>query len=483
MAAAAPRLPAAVRAGGVAADAEEFVRRATVAATHCCGAARIRGRRLQETRPSAPAIATPQPASESNPQPENAMHQFTLTFVLLAAAFGAVGCGKDSDKNEAQVPAATSQGTAAAPDTSVPTAPDAIRAAVRATVLKARSSVEKKSLADLHAHAAKLWSLSAALRTAKAPYGRLFQLSRDLDAKGGASDATGAADALAALENEVSKPSSDVPDDGDPLTANAQQFACPMQCEGKKTYDKAGKCPVCEMDLQPVVAGAFAHSRHQPQHGGQFIMAEDNWHHVEGTLPSATQVKLFLYDNFSMPLSALGVTATLRVTVKHRDRKGGVEPEHKTFDTTPGPEGTTLVAAIPNGTPWPIETRAVVTFPGKKPFSFDYQFKALSVEPAPGAHGAEDTRPIPTGKAEILAALDELAASAKSKAEAGTLKDLHALAARLAKLSAALGAAGGRPGRLEKLASDLHEQGDGGNKAGALEVVAEIARDVEAAKK
>ncbi len=29
-------------------------------------------------------------------------------------------------------------------------------------------------------------------------------------------------------------------------------YACPMKCEGAKTYDKPGKCPVCKMDLQLV---------------------------------------------------------------------------------------------------------------------------------------------------------------------------------------------------------------------------------------
>ena len=414
------------------------------------------------------------------------MNRSTLSLgILTAVAFSAAGCGKNADESTTPTPGAGPQGATrgASAEVDVPTAPDAIRAAAKATLSKARSAVSTKALADLHAHAARLWSLAAGLRTAKAPYGRLFQLSRDLAAEGAAGNASGAADVLAALEGEVAKPSADAPDDGSPLTAQVQQYACPMQCEGKKTYEKAGKCPVCEMDLQPVVQGAFAHSRHQPQHGGQFIMAEDNWHHVEGTLPSSTQVKLFLYDNFSMPLSALGVTATLRVTVKHRNRKEGTEPQHKVVDTTPGPEGTTLVAAIPEGTPWPIETRAIVTFPGKNPFTFDYQFKEVSVEPAPGAHGVDDTRPIPIEKGAILAALDEALAAAKAKADAGTLPELHSVAARIAKLATALEAAGGRGLRLLKLANDLHEQGDGGNKAGALEVIAEIAKDVAAAKK
>ncbi len=31
---------------------------------------------------------------------------------------------------------------------------------------------------------------------------------------------------------------------------NAAQYQCPMKCEGEKTYDKPGICPVCKMDLK-----------------------------------------------------------------------------------------------------------------------------------------------------------------------------------------------------------------------------------------
>lgn len=27
-------------------------------------------------------------------------------------------------------------------------------------------------------------------------------------------------------------------------------YACPMKCEGEKTYDKPGSCPICKMDLK-----------------------------------------------------------------------------------------------------------------------------------------------------------------------------------------------------------------------------------------
>lgn len=28
------------------------------------------------------------------------------------------------------------------------------------------------------------------------------------------------------------------------------EYQCPMKCEGEKTYDKSGQCPVCNMDLE-----------------------------------------------------------------------------------------------------------------------------------------------------------------------------------------------------------------------------------------
>lgn len=34
--------------------------------------------------------------------------------------------------------------------------------------------------------------------------------------------------------------------------ATAAMYQCPMKCEGDKTYDKAGKCPKCGMDLKVI---------------------------------------------------------------------------------------------------------------------------------------------------------------------------------------------------------------------------------------
>ena len=42
-------------------------------------------------------------------------------------------------------------------------------------------------------------------------------------------------------------------------------YACPMKCEGEKTYNKPGQCPKCNMDLQKVEE-MHEHHEHDSTH-------------------------------------------------------------------------------------------------------------------------------------------------------------------------------------------------------------------------
>jgi hypothetical protein len=126
------------------------------------------------------------------------------------------------------------------------------------------------------------------------------------------------------------------------------------------------------------------HGNHNPQYGGQFFMAPDNTHHLEGAFPRARLFRLYLYDDYARPLPADRMKAVkARVVTK------------ETFDTAT--RTTKELAAFPliragrgylearvDTARLPAQLAAKVKFKNDAPeYRFDFTFTELSKKPAP----------------------------------------------------------------------------------------------------
>jgi hypothetical protein len=129
------------------------------------------------------------------------------------------------------------------------------------------------------------------------------------------------------------------------------------------------------------------HGNHNPQHGGQFFMAPDNWHHLEGTYPRDRVFRLYLYDDYARALSPADMK---RVQARLVTRE--------TFD--PATRKTTEIAAFPlrvagsgaylevrlDAVKLPAEMTAKVKIkPDAPEYRFDFTFQRVTTEPAAAA--------------------------------------------------------------------------------------------------
>jgi hypothetical protein len=147
------------------------------------------------------------------------------------------------------------------------------------------------------------------------------------------------------------------------------------------------------------------HGNHNPQHGGQFFMAPDNWHHLEGALPAQRVFRLYLYDDYGRPLA----------TEKIRDVQARVVTKE---DFDPATRTTTDVVAFPlktvrnrpylearvDTTALPAEMTAKVRFGNEQPeYRFDFTFEKLTKDPLVPIAGPVQAKSAPSQPSSVAA--------------------------------------------------------------------------------
>lgn len=191
-------------------------------------------------------------------------------------------------------------------------------------------------------------------------------------------------------------------------------FTCPVHSVVAEKH--AGKCPICGRTLGEItvkvawrcsgvdkdltepqkcsdgtqavrVHQAAAHGNHNAQHGGQFFMAQDYWHHVEGAYPSPGVFRLYVYDDYTKPLAREKITAIKArlVTKEETDPKTFATREVAATPLKASAEGPYLEATIdPLTLPADVVLQAVFTAGGKEQ-RFDFTFAEFSADSMPVA--------------------------------------------------------------------------------------------------
>jgi hypothetical protein len=143
------------------------------------------------------------------------------------------------------------------------------------------------------------------------------------------------------------------------------------------------------------------HGNHNPRHGGQFFMAPDNWHHLEGAYPGTRAFRLYVYDDYGRPLSAdalknVQARVVTRETFDPATRK---TTEHSAFPLRVARNRAYLEARI-DTTTLPAEMTAKVRFDRESDeHRFDFTFDAFTKEPAAPTSVPQPTRSAPSAPA------------------------------------------------------------------------------------
>jgi hypothetical protein len=194
----------------------------------------------------------------------------------------------------------------------------------------------------------------------------------------------------------------------------ASGFTCPVHPVINET--SAGTCAICGRALIPVTVsltwscrgepnpdhlepGVCAdgtpriaartlrpHGNHNPRFGGQFFMAPDNWHHLEGTYPQARVFRLHVFDDYARPLGAEKLRQITARVVTHETFNAATRTstELRAFPLTVTRDGA-LEARV-DALPFPAVMTAKIRFtPDTPEYRFDFTFAATTTAPRPVA--------------------------------------------------------------------------------------------------
>jgi hypothetical protein len=154
------------------------------------------------------------------------------------------------------------------------------------------------------------------------------------------------------------------------------------------------------------------HGNHNPQHGGQFFMAPDNWHHLEGTYPRAGLVRIYLYDDYTKPLPGdqIKLVQGRIVTKEILDPATGSRKE-VAFPLVLSKDRRYLEAKVDRRT-LPAPMAAKIKFKADGPEGrFDFTFTELSKEPIASPTPVKTAAAKPAPRAAIPAAPPPAAAA------------------------------------------------------------------------
>jgi Cu/Ag efflux protein CusF len=175
--------------------------------------------------------------------------------------------------------------------------------------------------------------------------------------------------------------------------------------------ENPGTCPVDKSELVPITAGLYftckndagirqlqpgtcadgsarirgyerrPHGDHNPRHGGQFFMADDSWHHLEGTWVKPNVLRVYFYNDMTQPLSITGFSAN----AARGDANGNDVAAPVALKPGKTPDGNTLEVSMPNAALPASLTLRVKFKPNDKERVFDFTFADYSKEPGPAA--------------------------------------------------------------------------------------------------